>query len=158
MDELFNSFLQLSDSSFHNADLLLEINRFLLENGCKCKTSETKSGYLVTYTLAKTKKSLANFVNRKSGVKIRIYPEHVAEYEDYLSTLPLKMKKEIKKASICKRLVNPDDCNSRCPMGYAFHLDGELLKRCRYSAFMPDVNTENQEFILGILKNELERS
>ena len=33
--------------------------------------------------------------------------------------LPLVlMKKEITKASVCKRLINPNDCNPKCAMGY----------------------------------------
>ena len=80
---------------------------------------------MISYFLNKPKRTLANFVTRKTGMKIRIYPEHLNNYQDFLNTLPEKMKKDIRKASVCKRLLNPDDCNPKCVTGYSFELDGE---------------------------------
>ena len=42
------------------------------------------------------------------GRKLRIYPKHIQECQSFLDTLPEMVKKEIKKASVCKRLINPD--------------------------------------------------
>lgn len=44
-------------------------------------------------------------------MKLRIYAEHIQEYQSFLDTLPEKIKQEIKKASVCKRLIDPNDCN-----------------------------------------------
>ncbi len=77
-------------------------------------------------------------------------------YQGFLDTLPDKMKQEVKKASICKRLVNPEDCNPRCVMGYTFELDGERFQKCRYMAFQPTLSEENNPYILQFLKNELD--
>ena len=64
-------------------------------------------------------------------------------------------EKEIKKASVCKRLINPDDCNPKCIMGYTFVLDGEQYQKCRYMAFQPTLSEENNPYINQFLENEL---
>lgn len=153
MDESYDLFLQTVDARF--LGFINEINDYLLKQGCKCDIKTAKSGYVVSYVYGDTKKTLANFVSRKTGMKIRIYAEHVTDYQDFLDTLPDKMKKEIQKASVCKRLLNPADCNSRCPMGYTFELGGELYKKCRYMAFMPTLSAENNPFIQQFLQHEI---
>ncbi len=99
---------------------------------------------------------MATFVSRKSGMKLRIYPEHIQEYQSFLDTLPEKAKKEIRKASVCKRLIYPDDCNPKCVMGYTFVLDGEQYQKCRYMAFQPSLSEENNPYIMQFLEKELQ--
>ena len=53
---------------------------------------------VVSYAFNSSKRTLATFVSRKTGMKLRIYPEHIGEYQSFLNTLPEKVKKEIKKA------------------------------------------------------------
>lgn len=153
MDEKFDLFLESVDSI--NQDFVKELNEYLTLNDCKCEIKSAKSGFVVSYVFCDTKKTLATFVTRKSGIKLRIYAEHVAEYPEFLNGLPEKMKKEIRKASVCKRLINPNDCNSRCTMGYTFCLDGESFQKCRYMAFMPTLNEDNNTYIRQFLENEL---
>ena len=105
--------------------------------------------------LNSSKRTLATFVCRKTGMKLRIYPEHIQEYQSFLDTLPERVKKEIKKASVCKRLINPDDCNPKCVMGYTFVLDGEQYQKCRYMAFQPALSEENNPYIKQFLEKEL---
>ena len=154
MDTTFDLFLETVGE--HSRDFVQEIHDFLLQNGCKCDIKSAKSGYMVSYVLRDTKKTVANFVFRKSGIKMRLYLEHAAQYQDFLDTLPDAMKKEIKKAPICKRLANPGDCNSKCGMGYSFEMDREPYQKCRYHAFMPTLNDENNPFIRLLLERELE--
>ena len=66
-----------------------------------------------------------------------------------------KMKKEIRKASACKRLINPDDCNPKCIMGYTFVLDGEWHQKCRYMAFQLTLSEESNPYIMQFLEKEL---
>jgi hypothetical protein len=66
------------------------------------------------------------------------------------------MKKTIESAPICKRLHDPDKCNSRCPMGYTFELNGNLYKNCRYNSFIFPVNEENHEAIRQFLEREMQ--
>lgn len=153
MNESFALFLETVDIRFQ--DFVNEINQYLIENGCKCDIKTAKSGFVVSYVLDSTKRTLATFICRKSGMKLRIYPEHIAEYQSFLNSLPTKMKNDIQKSSVCKRLINPDDCNSKCSMGYTFEMDGEQYKKCRYMAFMPTLSEENNPFIKEFLHKEL---
>lgn len=153
MDDKFMLFLETVDERFR--DFVTEINNYLTQNHCKCDIKSAKSGYVVSYVLPDTNRTLATFVFRKSGVKLRIYPKHIAKYQDFLNSLPEKMKKEIRKASVCKRLINPDDCNPKCVMGYTFLMDNEQYQKCRYMAFMPTLSDENNLYIRQFLEHEL---
>ena len=102
MDEKFNMFMETVDDRFRS--FVNQINEYLIENGCKCDIKSQKSGYVVSYVRNSNKRTLATFVYRKTGMKLRIYPEYIQEYQSFLDTLPEKVKKEIKKASVCKRL------------------------------------------------------
>lgn len=155
MDEKFNMFMETVDAP--SRCFVSEINAFLTENGCKCDIKLQKSGYVVSYVLnSSRKRTLASFVSRKTGMKLRIYPEHIGEYQSFLETLPGVVKNEIKKASVCKRLINPDDCNPKCVMGYTFVLDGEMYQKCRYMAFQPALSAENNPYIKQFLEKELQ--
>ncbi len=112
MDEKLFIFMGTVDERFRG--FVSEINEYLTENGCKCDVKLQKSGYVVSYVLNSSKRTLATFISRKTGMKLRIYPEHIQEYQSFLDTLPEKVKKDIKKASVCKRLINPGDCNPKC--------------------------------------------
>ncbi len=152
-NENFTVFLEAVDHG--NKDSVAEINDYLMQNNCKCEIKSAKNGFIVSYRLNTTKKVLATFVFRKTGIRLRIYPEHLKAYETFLNTLPDKMKKEIKKASVCKRLINPEECNPKCLMGYDFSLDNDHYKKCRYMAFMPALSKENNPYIKAFLENEL---
>lgn len=153
MDEKMNLFLASIDEK--NRPFVEELNEYLTKEYCVYDIKSAKSGYVLTYLWEDTKKALATFVFRKSGIKLRIYPAYIHLYQDFLNTLPEKFKKDIKKASVCKRLINPDDCNPRCVKGYAFKLDGEIYQKCRYMAFMPIVNEENNPYIRQLLDMEI---
>lgn len=153
MDEKFNLFLETVDENFRS--FVNQINEYLTGNNCKCNIKLQKSGYVVSYVLNGEKRTLATFVSRKTGMKLRIYPEHIGEYQSFLDTLPEKVKKEIRKASVCKRLINPDDCNPKCVMGYTFVLDGEQYQKCRYAAFQPTLSEENNPYIKQFLEKDL---
>ena len=152
MEEKFNMFMETVDVNYRS--FVNQINEYLTANGCKCGIKLQKSGYIVSYVRS-SNRTLATFVSRKTGMKLRIYPEHIQQYQSFLDTLPEKLKKEIKKASVCKRLINPDDCNPKCVMGYTFVLDGEQYQKCRYMAFQPTLSEENNPYIRQFLEKEL---
>lgn len=153
MDEKFNMFMETVDGKCRS--FVNQINEYLTANGCKCEVKLQKSGYVVSYVLSSSKRTLATFISRKTGMKLRIYPEHIQQYQSFLDTLPEKVKKEIKKASACRRLINPDDCNPKCVMGYTFAMDGEQYQKCRYMAFQPALSEENNPYIMQFLEKEL---
>lgn len=129
------------------------LHEAFLKQGCQAEIKEAKSGYTVSY-INSGRKTAANFVCRKTGVKLRLYPENLDQYEPFLNTLPEKMKKEIRKASVCKRLIDPTDCNPRCQMGYTFTLDGEQFQKRRYMAFFLSVNELSTPYLLEFLDHE----
>lgn len=153
MEEQMHLFLQSVGEE--NRPFVEELHKALTEEQCKCEIKEAKSGYVVSYVLRDTKKTLMTFVFRKTGIKLRIYADHVAQYQDNLNEFPEKIKKEIRKASICKRLVDPNSCNSKCPMGYRFLLEGEVFEKCRHMAFLITLNEENNPFLKKLLEWEL---
>ena len=152
IDKNYDEFLETTGAS---RNLVEDINNFLLDSNCKREIKTAKSGFTVSYLFRDTKRTLATFVCRKTGIKIRIFPQHLNEYTGFLDTLPAKMKKEIAKASVCKRLVNPNDCNPKCVMGYDFIMDKERYQKCRYMAFMPSITEESTPYIKKFLQNEL---
>ncbi|PNV59496.1 hypothetical protein C0033_23905 [Clostridium sp. chh4-2] len=146
----FHDFLGAVDNE--NQKYVSELHDALTELGFLIEVKQAKSGYVVSYIL--NKKTIANYVFRKKGLMIRIYAGHIAQYMNVLDNLPDEMVQAIQKASICKRLVDPDSCNQRCSMGYEFILKGERLQRCRNNAFMFFINEESKPFIKNILLNE----
>ena len=88
MEEKFDLFMETVDERFRG--LVGEIHDYLTGRGCKCEIKTAKSGYVVSYTPGKTKRTLAAFVSRKTGMKLRIYPEHIRAYQGFLDGLPDK--------------------------------------------------------------------
>lgn len=151
-DKNYVDFLDLTGTS---KEFVEDINHFLLNSNCKRDIKIAKSGFTVSYLLQNTKRTLATFVCRKTGIKLRIYPQNLNEYERFLDTLPVKMKKEIIKSSVCKRLLNPNDCNPKCVMGYDFIMDSEHYQKCRYMSFMPTLTEESNPYIKEFLLKEI---
>lgn len=148
----FEDFIVAVDSA--STEFVVGLHNHLMEGGCKIEVKEAKSGYMVSYLY--NKKAIANYVFRKKGMFARIYGNHIVEYVDILDTLPNGMVKTIKDAPVCKRLINPDQCNQKCTMGYDFIMQGERYQKCRNNAFMFLLCEENNPFIGAFLKNELE--
>lgn len=132
-----------------------EFHKFLSrKNGCKCDIKESKSGYVVSYLRDKT--TPMNYVQCKTGTKVRIYAANVGKYQELLNTLLPKLKADIIKAAPCKLLLDPSACNPKCQMGYTFEMDGEVYKKCRSTAFMFALSEKNDPFIKKFLEKELE--
>jgi hypothetical protein len=112
---------------------------------------EAKSGPVLSYM--KDRKVLLNYVYRKSGIKVRLYAAGIAAYGDCLAALPDSMKTELKKATDCKKL-NGLPCTPTCPGGYTYTLDGELLKKCRSTAFLMTLNQKTAEYIQTLILRE----
>ncbi|HEY8390698.1 MAG TPA: hypothetical protein VIL26_07115 [Clostridia bacterium] len=152
MEQLYIDFLSLiPDESKTFVD---ESNSFLIDQKCKISIKPAAKGYLVTYSLPKSGKSLLNFVFRKGCVKARIYASHVAEYEELIEKFPEVTKKEISNSLDCKKL-NGKTCNSICPAGYTFVIDGIEYKKCRSMAFMPTLNELNNLIIKEMIEKEI---
>lgn len=132
-----------------------QLHDFLETNNCTYDIKDSKSGYVLSYVHKPTKKTIANYVFRKKGPMIRIYADNINKYMPILNELPEDMKKHIIDASVCKRLINPDDCNSRCTKGFDFILDDKTYQKCRYNCFFFYLSEENNPYLKKIVESEV---
>lgn len=149
----FEDFLLNVDRA--NLGFINETHEYMLQQGCTYKIEAAKSGHVLSYQMPKTKRVLINYIFRKVGMLVRIYGDNVGKYAESLNTLPDNMKAAIEKAPICKRLVDPTKCNSRCPLGYVFDLNEKTYQSCRYGAFEFEIKEENHDAIRGFVEREL---
>lgn len=143
----------LNDISPDYADFIMGLHNLLIENDCAMTMKQAANGHVVSY--AKNKKTVANFVSRKKGPVARIYGYNVSKYIDFMETLPDSMIKSIAKAPVCKRLLDPSTCNSRCSTGFDFTVKGTHHQKCKYNCFMFEITAENDPYIKGFLEHEL---
>lgn len=148
----FNEFLEMVEES--NRQFVSEINDLLVNKGCTCNIKTAKSGFVVSYVRGDNKKTLMNFVMRKSGTHARVYAAHAGEYGELLDTLPEKIKSKVKKSNDCRKLVGTGD-DPKCPGGYEFTIDGEVYRKCRNNAFLIPLSEENAPFVKKLLEKEL---
>lgn len=109
--ELYEAFLTRVEPE-HRA-FAAELHELFVNNGCTVEIKPTSSGFLVSYKFAPTKKAVANFVFRKSGLLLRLYADHASRDEALLSALPEDLLAAIRKAPDCKRLTRSGACNPR---------------------------------------------
>ena len=131
-----------------------DIHDLLTGEGYKMKMERKANGFLVSYAHPKTRRSLLNFVFRKGALVTRIYADHLGAYGDFLDALPEAMEREVARATNCKRLIDPADCNSRCPMGYDFMIGERRYRKCRYSCFQFAVREESVPVLEGFIERE----
>ena len=132
----------------------VDINRSLLGEGYKSKIELKANGFLVSYTHPRSKRSILNFIFRKKALMVRVYADHCGNYAAFLHDLPDSMEQAIRRASNCKRLLNPQDCNSRCPTGYDFEIRGNRYQKCRYSCFQFPVTPETMAILSDFINYE----
>ena len=154
MKEKFTLFLNEVPPNLQ--EFVLELDDYLLGKECKRKIEPAKNGYVTTYMLPGSGKSLLNYVFRKTGIKIRIYAAGISDYDAILNDFPDKMKKEIIKSGDCKKLVG-GTCSPICSAGYTFIMDGVEYKKCRSMAFLHKIDEESADYILKLIKSELEK-
>lgn len=151
MIKLWDDFIALV--SKENIEFVTNLHQNFVEKSYQTTIKPAKSGFVVSYL--KDKRTIATYIFRKSGMKLRLYPEQVQSYETFLNELPQSMKKDIVKASSCKRLIDPNACNRQCRQGYDFFMDGVHYQKCRYMAFMFNVNEIHQPYLLKFMDTYL---
>lgn len=145
----------LSNLNDREVPLAITIDEMYLSGGSKRNIKESASGFIVSYLSGATKKTIANFVCRKTGLKIRITPEKPFDCGELLNDLPENMRTDMIRGNTCKRLLGENVCNPRCAMGYAFTLDGENYSKCRAMAFMFSVTDANIGHIMAFIRKSL---
>lgn len=104
------------------------LNSKLIEQGCILVIKEAKSGYTASYQFEK--KTVMNWVFRKSGVLARIYGDNAGKYEDVIASLPSDMQEKMITSRDCKRLIDPQACSDTCVKGFAYALNDSTHKKC----------------------------
>ena len=100
MDEPFVLFLQ--DIPEEYTGFVLTLDEYLTTRGSKRTVKVAKSGFVASYTSPKTGRALLNYVFRKTGVKVRVYAEHIGSHPEVLRDLPRGMKAEIQRPATAK--------------------------------------------------------
>lgn len=131
------------------------LHEFMIGNNCTCEIKEAASGYVVSYVYKPEKRTVANYVFRKKGPLLRVYADNVIKYMHILESWPASMKATVNKAGPCKRMLNPDDCNSRCVMGFDFIMDGVRQQKCRYGGFMFFLSDETKPHLREMMEQEM---
>ena len=130
-----------------------ELNNKLTNQGCELVIKEAKSGYAASYQLKK--KTVMNWVFRRSGVFARIYGDNAGKYEDIIASLPADMQKKMTASRDCKRLINPDACSATCVKGFVYSLNGDTYKKCRNDGMFFLLTNETAEHIAGLVCAEV---
>lgn len=130
-----------------------ELNNKLIEQGCDLVIKEVKSGYAASYQLEK--KTIMNWVFRKSGVLARIYGDNAGKYEDTLASLPADMQKKMTASRDCKRLIDPNACSDTCVKGFVYTLNGDTHKKCRNDGMFFLLTNETAEHIARLVCAEV---
>ncbi|MCK5128916.1 MAG: hypothetical protein KAQ68_03615 [Clostridiales bacterium] len=149
----FKDFIE--NASVEHIGFFTEINDLLTCSGYEPKVDIKKSGFSVSYISKKAKRTIMNYVSRKKGTYIRMYGDNTDKYMSIFNDIPDSIVKEISKANDCKRMIDPNACNSRCKKGITIDLNGEILGKCRNSALMLLIEPEKYNTIITILEHEV---
>ena len=130
-----------------------KLNNKLIEQGCYLVIKEAKSGYAASYQLEK--KTVMNWVFRKSGVLARIYGDNAGKYEEIIASLPAEMQKKMTASRDCKRLIEPTACSDTCVKGFVYTLNGDTHKKCRNDGMFFLLTNETAEHIARLVCAEV---
>lgn len=147
----FNDFL--SGVAPEQQAFVEELNNRLIEQGCDLVIKEAKSGYVATYQM--NKKTVMNWVFRKSGILARIYGDNAGKYEDVIASLPTDMQKKMTASRDCKRLIDPNACSDTCVKGFIYSLNGNIHKKCRGDGMFFLLTPETAEHISALVCAEV---
>lgn len=147
----FNEFLS-AVAPEHQA-FVEKLNNKLIQQGCDLVIKEAKSGYAASYQLEK--KTVMNWVFRKSGVLARIYGDNASKYEDIITSLPADMQKKMTTSRDCKRLIDPNACSDTCVKGFVYVLNGDTHKKCRNDGMFFLLTSDTAEHIAGLVCAEV---
>lgn len=130
-----------------------ELHSKLTKLDCELIIKEAKSGYAVSYQLEK--KTVMNWVFRKSGILARIYGDNAGKYEDIIADLPADMQEKMTAARDCKRLIDPTACSDTCVKGFVYALHGQTYKKCRNDGMFFLLTEETAEPIAALICAEV---
>ncbi len=143
----------ISTVSPEHSSFIEKLHEQLIDLGCDLMIKEAKSGYSASYKWKK--KTVMNWVFRKSGIFARIYGDHAGQYEDILANLPTAMQSKMSTSRDCKRLLDPTACSDTCVQGFIYNLNGNTLRKCRNDGMFFSLTDETGEHIAGLVCAEI---
>ena len=143
--DAFNDFLATVEPRHQH--FVADLHKRLTEKNSKAKVESKASGFFVSYAYPKTKKSLLNFLFRKSGLLVRIYPRNMDA--GIPNSITATMIAEIEKSLDCKL------CSDKCPKGYKFIIKDKSYDKCRYNAFLFAVTEESKGILTEWIQTEI---
>lgn len=144
----------LSEVGEEQKDFVSKIHECLTKENYKTKIESKKSGLSISYTHPKTKRGMLGFLFHKDALKVRLYADNFSKYADFISQLPEGMENEVKKATKCSRLIDPNACNPKCVGGYDFHIRGNHYQKCRTNCFLLEINPESIPVLTDFIEYE----
>jgi hypothetical protein len=144
----------LAEVSQEQKVAITSIHESMTGSGYKNKVEKKASGFFVSYTHPKTKRSLLNLFFRKDGLQVRIYAENHKQYANFIDNLPEDMEKQVAKSTNCKRFLTPPECSDSCSAGYDILVRGNRYQKCRYSCFHFKANTKSLPVITEFIELE----
>lgn len=130
-----------------------KLHNKLMELGCDLVIKEAKSGYTASYQVEK--RTIMNWVFRKSGILARIYGDNVGKYEDIIASLPPDMQEKMTASRDCKRLIDPTACSDTCVKGFVYTLHDVTYKKCRNDGMFFLLTKETAEHIADLVCAEV---
>jgi len=150
----FNEFV--IQAGAEHEGFIKQLHDKLEKDGCIVKIREAASGYVVSYFHKPTSRTVATYVFRKKVPMLRLYPDNIDLYIDTVLNWPTQMKDTIRKGGNCKRLSDPNACNSRCLKGFDFVLDGERQQKCRcHNALTFVLDDETKPYLAEVMEIEM---
>lgn len=148
MDYTFDDFLKTVEPQ--HKGFAENTHKELIANGYKAIIESKATGFFIGYKHPKTKRSLLNFLFRKKGLLVRIYP---ASRTPIISNeITEEMIQEIDKNPNCKK------CSEKCPKGYKFTIGGQAYDKCWYGAFLFTITEKSKPIIEKWVKTEIKEN
>lgn len=151
MSATFEDFL-ISVPEEHKS-FVSSLHEQLIQQGCKVNIKKAKSGYAASYQWEK--RTVMNWVFRKSGILARIYGDNVGQYEAVISALPVDMQDKMTGSRDCKRLFDPEACSPTCVKGFVYTLNENTYKKCRNDGMFFLLSEETGQHIQKLVTAEV---
>ena len=144
----------LAEVNQEQKEAVTKIHESLTGSGYKNKVEKKASGFLISYSHPKTKRSICNLFFSKEGLQARIYAENHKQYVNFIDNLPEDMEAQVAKAVNCKRFLTPPECSDSCSAGYDISIRGNRYQKCRYSCFHFRANAKSLPVITELIELE----
>lgn len=119
---------------------------------------ETKQGMVCAYNHKKTFRTPVKYTATGGGLRMQIRAAHLADYTDFLNTLPPDMRTAMVKGINCSHTAERGGCGpwggSKCNGGFAFSFGEEAYRKCRYNNFNFTFTPDTAPYLRAMMEQE----